>query len=200
MFNSVKIAIFISGAGSNAKNLIHYFSQNTEVEISFVISEKINLELEQLCNLNEISFIQPAKYQVSDPNYLIKTCLDYDINFIVLAGFLKKIPEELIQKFPEKIVNIHPSLLPKFGGKGMYGDYVHRAVLEANEKESGITIHLVNEEYDKGKILAQFSVPILPEETEETLREKIKKLEHTHLPRVIQTLLLKNYLYNPPHS
>jgi phosphoribosylglycinamide formyltransferase-1 len=192
MFNSVKIAIFISGAGSNAKNLIHYFSQNTEVKISFVISEKINPELEQLCNLNEISFIQPAKYQVSDPNYLIKTCLDYDINFIVLAGFLKKIPEELIQKFPEKIVNIHPSLLPKFGGKGMYGDYVHRAVLEANEKESGITIHLVNEEYDKGKILAQFSVPILPDETVETLREKIKKLEHTHLPRVIQTLLLSH--------
>ena len=192
MFNSVKIAIFISGAGSNAKNLIHYFSQNTEVEISFVISEKINPELEQLCNLHEISFIQPAKYQVSDPNYLIKTCLDYDINFIVLAGFLKKIPEELIQKFPEKIVNIHPSLLPKFGGKGMYGDYVHRAVLEANEKESGITIHLVNEEYDKGKILAQFSVPILPDETVETLREKIKKLEHTHLPRVIQTLLLSH--------
>ena len=192
MFNSVKIAIFISGAGSNAKNLIHYFSQNTEVKISFVISEKINPELEQLCNLHEISFIQPAKYQVSDPNYLIKTCLDYDINFIVLAGFLKKIPEELIQKFPEKIVNIHPSLLPKFGGKGMYGDYVHRAVLEANEKESGITIHLVNEEYDKGKILAQFSVPILPDETVETLREKIKKLEHTHLPRVIQTLLLSH--------
>jgi phosphoribosylglycinamide formyltransferase-1 len=192
MFNSVKIAIFISGAGSNAKNLIHYFSQNTEVKISFVISEKINPELEQLCNLNEISFIQPAKYQVFDPNYLINTCLDYDINFIVLAGFLKKIPEELIQKFPEKIVNIHPSLLPKFGGKGMYGDYVHHAVLEANEKESGITIHLVNEEYDKGKILAQFSVPILPDETVETLREKIKKLEHTHLPRVIQTLLLSH--------
>jgi phosphoribosylglycinamide formyltransferase-1 len=192
MFNSVKIAIFISGAGSNAKNLIHYFSQNTEVKISFVISEKINPELEQLCNLHEISFIQPAKYQVSAPDYLIKTCLDYDINFIVLAGFLKKIPEELIQKFPEKIVNIHPSLLPKFGGKGMYGDYVHRAVLEANEKESGITIHLVNEEYDKGKILAQFSVPILPDETVETLREKIKKLEHTHLPRVIQTLLLSH--------
>jgi phosphoribosylglycinamide formyltransferase-1 len=192
MFNSVKIAIFISGAGSNAKNLIHYFSQNTEVKISFVISEKINPELEQFCNLHEISFIQPAKYQVSAPDYLIKTCLDYDINFIVLAGFLKKIPEELIQKFPEKIVNIHPSLLPKFGGKGMYGDYVHRAVLEANEKESGITIHLVNEEYDKGKILAQFSVPILPDETVETLREKIKKLEHTHLPRVIQTLLLSH--------
>jgi phosphoribosylglycinamide formyltransferase-1 len=192
MFNSVKIAIFISGAGSNAKNLIHYFSQNTEVEISFVISEKINPELEQLCNLHEISFIQPAKYQVSDPDYLIKTCLDYDINFIVLAGFLKKIPEKLIQQYPEHIVNIHPSLLPKFGGKGMYGDYVHHAVLEANEKESGITIHLVNEEYDKGKILAQFSVPILPDETVETLREKIKKLEHTHLPRVIQTLLLSH--------
>jgi phosphoribosylglycinamide formyltransferase-1 len=192
MFNSVKIAIFISGAGSNAKNLIHYFSQNTEVEISFVISEKINPELEQLCNLHEISFIQPAKHQVSDPNFLIKTCSDFKINFIVLAGFLKKIPEELIQKFPEKIVNIHPSLLPKFGGKGMYGDYVHRAVLEANEKESGITIHLVNEEYDKGKILAQFSVPILPDETVETLREKIKKLEHAHLPRVIQTLLLSH--------
>jgi phosphoribosylglycinamide formyltransferase-1 len=109
-----------------------------------------------------------------------------------LAGFLKKIPEKLIQQYPEQIVNIHPSLLPKFGGKGMYGDHVHNAVIESQEKESGITIHLVNEEYDKGKILSQFSVPVAQNETVETLREKIKKLEHTHFPQVIQTLLLSH--------
>jgi phosphoribosylglycinamide formyltransferase-1 len=159
------------------------------VKISFVISEKINPELEQLCNLNEISFIQPAKYHVSDPNFLIKTCSDFKINFIVLAGFLKKIPEQLIQKYPEQIINIHPSLLPKFGGKGMYGDHVHRAVIDSKEKESGITIHLVNAEYDKGKILAQFSVPIETYETADSLREKIKKLEHIHLPEVLQNVI-----------
>jgi len=192
MFNSVKIAIFISGAGSNAKNLIHYFSQNTEVKISFVISEKINPELEQLCNLNEIRFIQIDKVQSTDADFLIEICHQHKIQLIVLAGFLKKIPEKLIQQFPEQIVNIHPSLLPKFGGKGMYGDHVHNAVIESQEKESGITIHLVNEEYDKGKILSQFSVPVAQNETVETLREKIRELEHTYLPQVIHTLLLSH--------
>jgi phosphoribosylglycinamide formyltransferase-1 len=189
MFNSVKIAIFISGAGSNAKNLIHYFSKIKEIDISLILSEKSNPELEQLCELHEVSFIQPTKNQVSDPNFLIELCSDFGINLIVLAGFLKKIPEQLIQKYPEQIINIHPSLLPKFGGKGMYGDHVHRAVIDSKEKESGITIHLVNEEYDKGKILAQFSVPIETYETVDSLREKIKKLEHIHLPEVLQNVI-----------
>lgn len=189
MFNSVKIAIFISGAGSNAKNLVQYFSKIKEIDISLILSEKSNPELEQLCNLHGVSFIQATKNQVSDPNFLLELCSDFEINLIVLAGFLKKIPEQLIQKYPEQIINIHPSLLPKFGGKGMYGDHVHRAVIDSKEKESGITIHLVNEEYDKGKILAQFSVPIETYETVASLREKIKKLEHIHLPEVLQNVI-----------
>jgi phosphoribosylglycinamide formyltransferase-1 len=190
MPNCFNIAIFISGAGSNAKNLIHFFSQIKNQHVSFVLSEKINPELEQLCASEKISFLHVDKNQSANADYLLETCLKHDINCVVLAGFLKKIPEKLIQHYPDRIVNIHPSLLPKFGGKGMYGDHVHRAVLEAKEAESGITIHLVNEEYDKGKILAQFSLAIESTETVESLREKIKKLEHTHLPQVVHTLLL----------
>lgn len=190
MPNCFNIAIFISGAGSNAKNLIHFFSQIKNQHVSLVLSEKINPELEQLCASEKISFLHVDKNQSTNTDYLLETCLKHDINCVVLAGFLKKIPEKLIQHYPDRIVNIHPSLLPKFGGKGMYGDHVHRAVLEAKEEESGITIHLVNEEYDKGKILAQFSLAIESTETVESLREKIKILEHTHLPQVVHTLLL----------
>ena len=190
MSTCFNIAVFISGAGSNAKNLIHFFSQKQPIKL--ILSEKSNPVLEKLCIDAKIRFLQIDKVQSTDADFLIEICHQHEIQLIVLAGFLKKIPEKLIQQFPEQIVNIHPSLLPKFGGKGMYGDHVHNAVIESQEKESGITIHLVNEEYDKGKILAQFSVPILPEETVETLRERIKKLEHTHLPRVIQTLLLSH--------
>ena len=190
MSTCFNIAIFVSGAGSNAKNLIHFFSHKQTIKL--ILSEKSNPVLEKLCIDANIRFLQIDRVQSADANFLIEICHQHKIKLIVLAGFLKKIPEKLIQQYPEQIVNIHPSLLPKFGGKGMYGDHVHNAVIESQEKNSGITIHLVNEEYDKGKILAQFSVPILPDETVETLREKIKKLEHTHLPRVIQTLLLSH--------
>jgi phosphoribosylglycinamide formyltransferase-1 len=190
MSSCYNLAIFISGTGSNAKNLIKFFSPIKDQTIKLVLSEKANPELENLCFDANIHFLQIDKIQSTDADFLIEICHQYKIHLIVLAGFLKKIPEKLIQQYPEHIVNIHPSLLPKFGGKGMYGDRVHNAVIESQEKDSGITIHLVNEEYDKGKILAQFSIPVTPNETVETLREKIKKLEHTHFPQVIQTLLL----------
>jgi phosphoribosylglycinamide formyltransferase-1 len=188
MSTCFNIAVFISGAGSNAKNLIHFFSQKQTIKL--ILSEKSNPVLEKLCIDANIRFLQIDKVQSTDADFLIEICHQHKIQLIVLAGFLKKIPEKLIQQYPEQIVNIHPSLLPKFGGKGMYGDHVHNAVIESQEKESGITIHLVNEEYDKGKILSQFSVPVAQNETVETLREKIRELEHTYLPQVIQTLLL----------
>lgn len=190
MSTCFNIAVFISGAGSNAKNLIHFFSQKQPIKL--ILSEKSNPVLEKLCIDAKIRFLQIDKVQSTDADFLIEICHQHEIQLIVLAGFLKKIPEKLIQQFPEQIVNIHPSLLPKFGGKGMYGDHVHNAVIESQEKESGITIHLVNEEYDKGKILSQFSVPVTQNETVETLREKIRELEHTYLPQVIQNLLLSH--------
>lgn len=190
MSTCFNIAVFISGAGSNAKNLIHFFSQKQPIKL--ILSEKSNPVLEKLCIDAKIRFLQIDKVQSTDADFLIEICHQHKIQLIVLAGFLKKIPEKLIQQFPEQIVNIHPSLLPKFGGKGMYGDHVHNAVIESQEKESGITIHLVNEEYDKGKILSQFSVPVTQNETVETLREKIRELEHTYLPLVIQNLLLSH--------
>lgn len=190
MSTCFNIAVFISGAGSNAKNLIHFFSQKQPIKL--ILSEKSNPLLEKLCFDANIRFLQIDKVQSTDADFLIEICHQHEIQLIVLAGFLKKIPEKLIQQFPEQIVNIHPSLLPKFGGKGMYGDHVHNAVIESQEKESGITIHLVNEEYDKGKILSQFSVPVTQNETVETLREKIRELEHTYLPQVIQNLLLSH--------
>lgn len=192
MSSCFNIAIFISGTGSNAKNLIKFFSPKKDQIIKLVLSEKANPELENLCDSEKIHFLKVNTEQSTNADFLVETCKKYNIDYIVLAGFLKKIPEQLIQLYPENIINIHPSLLPKFGGKGMYGDYVHRAVLESKEKESGITIHLVNEEYDKGKILAQFSVPLTQNETVETLREKIRELEHTYLPQVIQNLLLNH--------
>lgn len=190
MSTCFNIAVFISGAGSNAKNLIHFFSQKQPIKL--ILSEKSNPLLEKLCFDANIRFLQIDKVQSTDADFLIEICHQHKIQLIVLAGFLKKIPEKLIQQFPEQIVNIHPSLLPKFGGKGMYGDHVHNAVIESKEKESGITIHLVNEEYDKGKILSQFSVPVTQNETVESLREKIRELEHTYLPQVIQNLLLSH--------
>ena len=190
MSTCFNIAVFISGAGSNAKNLIHFFSQKQPIKL--ILSEKSNPVLEKLCIDAKIRFLQIDKVQSTDADFLIEICHQHKIQLIVLAGFLKKIPEKLIQQFPEQIVNIHPSLLPKFGGKGMYGDHVHNAVIESQEKESGITIHLVNEEYDKGKILSQFSVPVAQNETVETLREKIRELEHTYLPQVIQNILLSH--------
>jgi phosphoribosylglycinamide formyltransferase-1 len=189
MSHCFNIAIFISGTGSNAKNLIRFFSTKKDNKITLVLSEKPNQELENLCNDEKITFLQINKNQSCDSDFLLRICDIHCVHLIVLAGFLKKIPEKVIKYFPDQIVNIHPSLLPKFGGKGMYGDHVHRAVLESNEKESGITIHLVNEEYDKGRILAQFSVPLLSNETVETLKEKIQQLEHNHLPLVVQDLL-----------
>lgn len=192
MSSCFNIAIFISGTGSNAKNLIKFFSPIKDQNIKLVLSEKANPELENLCDSEKIHFLKVNTEKSTNADFLVETCKKNNIDYIVLAGFLKKIPEQLIQQYPENIVNIHPSLLPKYGGKGMYGDHVHRAVLESKEKESGITIHLVNEEYDKGKILAQYSVSIEANETVESLKEKIQKLEHTHLPLVINNLLFSS--------
>ena len=186
------IAVFISGKGSNARKIQEFFSTDTSICVVLILAEKENPDLEKWCADNNVHFLRIEKGEASSANYLLSICSAYRINWIVLAGFLKKIPEKLIEAYPDRIINIHPALLPKYGGKGMYGDHVHQAVLDANENESGITIHLVNEEYDKGEILAQVKVDLDENETLDSLRSKIQQIEHLHFSSVVRDYIMKN--------
>ena len=186
-----RIAIFASGSGSNAENISNYFKDNSNVEISLILTNNPNaFVIERAKNLGIESLIfSKSQFLKTDE---ILTFLDKnDINLIVLAGFLLKIPENLIKRFPNKIINIHPALLPKYGGKGMYGDNVHKAVIENKETESGITIHYVNENYDEGKIIFQAKCQITATDDYSDLAKKIHELEYEHFPKTID-FLLKN--------
>lgn len=183
------IAILASGSGTNAENIIAYFNNHPCVNISLLAANKPDafaLVRAQKAGIPTIIFNK-------DDFYTDKTILDtfklYKINTIVLAGFLWLIPEYLIELYPNRIVNIHPALLPKYGGKGMYGDNVHRSVIENNETETGITIHLVNSEYDKGNILFQAKCEVNPNDTADTVAQKVHKLEYKYFPKVIESWL-----------
>ncbi len=184
-----RIAIFASGSGSNAENIANYFNLNENVEVSLFLTNNPNaFVVERAKKLGVKSYIF-NKTDFTKTDQILRFLQENNINLIVLAGFLLKIPENLIKSYPNKIVNIHPALLPKFGGKGMYGDNVHKAVVEAKETESGITIHYVNENYDEGKIIFQEKFDVLPTDTFENVAEKIHKLEYKHYPEVIETLI-----------
>jgi phosphoribosylglycinamide formyltransferase-1 len=185
-----RTAIFISGTGTNALNLMRYFQNHENVRITLIFSTRPNEIIEKETQSLNIDFKVLDSNLGAWQDLAIKYCEDQKIDFIILAGFLKKIPTDLIKKFPDRIVNIHPSLLPKFGGKGMYGQHVHKAVIEANEKKSGITIHFVNEEFDKGEIIAQFETELTEKDTPESLANKIHMLEMEHFPKVLEELLL----------
>ena len=189
MKKQIRTAIFISGTGTNALNLMRYFHNHENVRIALIFSTRENELIEKESRYFDIAFKVSAINTGLWEDMAIKYCDDQKIDFLVLAGFLKKIPMNLIEKFQNRIVNIHPSLLPKFGGKGMYGNYVHDAVIQATEKKSGITIHFVNEEFDKGKIIAQFEIELTEKETVESLSNKIHVLEMEHFPLVLEKLL-----------
>lgn len=187
-----KIAILVSGTGTNAINIIEYFEKNSVADVVLVISNKTDaLAVEKAQN-------KGVKTVVFNNESFKKngTVLDYlmsqSIDFIVLAGFLMKIPNDIIHAYPNKIVNLHPSLLPKYGGKGMYGKHVHRAVIEAQESESGISIHFVNEEYDEGAIIFQAKVSVEKGDSVEVLAQKIQQLEHRFFPKVIEQVISKS--------
>ena len=184
-----KIAIFISGAGSNAERMILRFSKNEKLKVICLISSQKNERIESLCNQHKVSY-KESLFKIEDHQEIIQYLVDKKIDWVVLAGFLKKIPEEIIRTFPNKIINLHPSLLPKFGGKGMYGMHVHNAVIEAKERVSGITIHYVNEEYDEGKIIKQFNTTIEETDDPQRLFEKIRELETIHFPQVVENEIL----------
>lgn len=186
-----RLGIFASGAGSNALNIIQFFQGNDEVEVAFVLSNRADAPVIAKVNKQGLKTIVVSNEDVANGLKLTHLCQNEGIDFIILAGFLRKIPKELIAAYPTQIINVHPSLLPKFGGKGMFGKYVHQAVLEASEKESGITIHLVNEEFDKGKILAQYRCAVQTTDIIETLEQKIHELERKYFPQTIKDYILE---------
>ncbi|MDE5423661.1 phosphoribosylglycinamide formyltransferase [Ancylomarina sp. DW003] len=186
-----KIAIFASGSGSNAENIAHYFNSNSEVEVSLILSNKKNafvLERAKKLNIPTRTFTRADFYET---NSIVDFLQNSKIDLIVLAGFLWLVPDSLIEAYPNTIINIHPALLPNYGGKGMYGMHVHEAVIANKEKESGITIHLVNEKYDEGEIIQQAKCLINAEDTAEDLANKIHELEYEHFPRAVENYLNK---------
>ena len=185
----MKIALFASGSGSNVKNIIEYFEKDQNVNIQLVISNKSNAGALQHAQNANIKTIVCSYQDLNNVDPVIEALNDHGIGLVVLAGFLLKIPEDLIRRFKGDIINLHPSLLPKFGGKGMYGNHVHNAVLEAGESYTGITIHYVNEHYDDGKIIDQFSTAISNNETIASLLVKIKQLEKAHFPATIKKVI-----------
>ena len=189
MKTTKNIAILISGTGTNAVKIMEYFHLKNKAKVSLIISHKDNNWIETQCEKLGSEYLFTNYKNLNDSEYLNHLMLSKKIDLIVLAGYLKKIPAEFIHLYPQKIINIHPSLLPKYGGKGMYGNHVHNEVLKSKETESGITIHYVNEEFDKGKVIAQFKCTINNRETLETLKKKIQKLEHRHYPEIIESIL-----------
>ncbi|MCF8237459.1 MAG: phosphoribosylglycinamide formyltransferase [Saprospiraceae bacterium] len=184
-----KLALFASGAGSNVRRIHEHFQERKDVNIALLVSNKPGAPVVTFAGEQHIPVRIMTRDDLLNPQVLVQELLDSGIDLIVLAGFLWKIPHLLIQAFPDRIMNLHPALLPRYGGKGMYGMRVHEAILQAKEKESGITIHLVNEEYDEGRILFQARCPVHAEDRPEDLAERIHQLEHQHLPFIIDLYL-----------
>lgn len=184
-----KIAIFASGGGSNAEKIIEYFDQSYNIQVSLIISNRANAGVLEISEKNNIpSLIINRDYFYQSQNILDE--LNHSsIDIIVLAGFLWLIPFYLISAYPNRIINIHPALLPKYGGKGMYGLHVHQAVKDARESESGPTIHLVNEEYDKGEVLFQIKCLISEDDSASDIAAKVLSLEHQYFPKVIESYI-----------
>jgi phosphoribosylglycinamide formyltransferase-1 len=184
-----RIVIFASGSGTNAQNVIRYFQQGEIAEVVLVLTNKKDAKvIERAKNLNVESLFF-NKSELLDEKGVLQVLKDINPDLIVLAGFLLKFPESILNNFHNRVINLHPALLPKYGGKGMYGHHVHQAVIEKGEKETGITIHYVNENYDEGKIIFQKSTPLSDRDTPETVAEKIHQLEYKYFPKVIESVL-----------
>lgn len=188
-----QIAIFASGAGSNAKKIIEFFRENNHIKIALIICNKAEAGVLKIASDYNIPAWLIKKEIFFNGNGYVNELKKLNIDLIVLAGFLWKIPDKLLAGFPERIINIHPALLPEYGGKGMYGERVHEAVIKAGDKESGITIHLVDELYDNGRIIFQIPCPVFKSDTPETLAQRIHILEHKFYPKMIE-----NYIENLP--
>ncbi len=187
-----RIAVFASGNGTNAQKIFEHFKDNPTIQVHLLLSNKADayvLERAKSFNIQAATFNRADFYQTEN---VVRVLKDHHIDLVVLAGFMWLVPKNLVNAFPQAIVNIHPALLPKYGGKGMYGSHVHHAVKEGGESESGITIHWVNENYDEGDIIEQFSCDLKPEDDEQEIARKVQILEHKHYPEVIENLVLKS--------
>lgn len=185
-----KIVIFASGAGSNAERIILYFSKSENVKVEAVFCNNKKAGVIEKSEKLDVPVIIFAKEDLFD-GCVLEKLNDFEPDLIVLAGFLLKFPKEIVEAYPDKIINIHPSLLPKYGGKGMYGMNIHQTVIENKETETGITIHYVNEEYDDGNIIFQQKIAVSEKDTPETIAENIHTLEHEFFPKVIEQLIQK---------
>ncbi len=190
----MNIAIFVSGSGSNCENIIQYFQNNKQANIALVVSNRSDAyALVRAQRLNVPTKVLP-KAEFNNQEMVMKLMADYRIDFIVLAGFLLMIPDWLISAYQHRMINLHPALLPKFGGIGMYGHYVHEAIRKANETETGMTVHWVSPVCDGGEIIAQFRTPITPDDTPDDIAAKEHVLEMKHFPQVIEAILKQEKL------
>ena len=184
-----KLAIFGSGAGSNAENICVYFNNSSDIKVVMMCTNRKDAFIVERAKKLKIPMVFTSKTKLENFDNLAKILAKYKVDYIILAGFLLKIPSKMIEQYPNKIINIHPALLPKYGGKGMYGENIYKAVLENKETESGISVHFVNQNYDEGKIIFQKSFSLSPDENLESLTAKVHKLEQSLFPKIIEKTL-----------
>ncbi len=188
------VAIFVSGSGTNCEAIIKHFADSKDVKISLVLSNRADAyALVRAQNLGIPTVVLPKK-DFNDESKVMPLLKEFGISFIVLAGFLLVVPDFLIDAYPRRMINLHPALLPKFGGIGMYGHHVHEAVKAAGETETGMTVHYVSNKVDGGEIIAQFSTPLSPDDTPDDIAEKEHVLEMQHFPQVVEEVIAKNHI------
>ncbi|MGY0407132.1 MAG: phosphoribosylglycinamide formyltransferase [Polaribacter sp.] len=184
-----RIVIFASGSGSNAENIIRFFNQTKTAKVTNVLCNNEHAKIFKICKSLSVTCLHFKKEDFTTTNVVLEF-LKQEADVVILAGFLLKIPQNIIAAFPKKIINIHPALLPKYGGKGMYGMHIHRAIKENKETETGITIHYVNANYDEGAIIFQAKTALLDKDTPKIIAEKIHILEQRYFPRIIEDVIL----------
>jgi phosphoribosylglycinamide formyltransferase 1 len=184
-----RIAIFASGSGSNAASIMRHFATHESIKVALVVSNKADAGVLDRAKDNKVPTLVVNRADYQDSGFLLAKLQAFQIDFVVLAGFLRLIPEWLVEAYPSKILNIHPALLPKFGGKGMYGMHIHEAVKASGEKETGLTIHLVNTEYDKGAPLFQIKCPVWPCDSATEISSRVLSMEHQFYPKVIDAYI-----------
>ena len=195
---ATNLAIFASGTGSNATKIVEYFRNSNHINVSLIVSNKSKAGVLRMAEENEIPTLILNRQEFYETESILEKLNTYSIDYLILAGFLWLIPKCLVQAFENRIINIHPALLPKYGGKGMYGMHVHRAVKEAREKESGMTIHFVNEQYDDGAIIYQAKCSLEENDSPDDIARKVLKLEHTYFAKVIEEVVSTSInLYKP---
>ncbi len=187
----INIAIFASGNGSNAENIIRYFLKSERIRVALILSNREDAFVHTRAQALGVPSRSFRKAEFDEGKSVLDALQAYSVDFIVLAGFLLKVSQPILEAYPDRILNIHPALLPKHGGKGMYGDRVHRAVIDAGDTESGITIHYVNEHYDEGTILFQARCGVLSTDSADDVARKVHELEYLHFPKVIEEAVLK---------